>query len=94
MTMKTLHRKPELVRTTVRLSRQTFQRLKTLSLDEDAPIQTIVDQAIRQYDRRTAKRRLEEFFKPEYMVKLKKGQRLPTRAELYDEVLDHRVRLT
>jgi predicted DNA-binding protein len=90
MKVTTQPMKPRLVRTTVRLPVELYRRLKRRSVDEGRPLQALVISDLEGAEKQQAFARAEEIFK--FQVRLKKGQRLPTRAELYDEILDHRVR--
>lgn len=90
MKTKAILPQSNLVRTTVRLPRSLYLRLKRRSVDEGRPLQALVIASLERAEKEEARAKVQDIFKD--MVRLKKGQRLPTRAELYDEILDHRVR--
>lgn len=80
-----------LVRATIRLPQTIYDRLRHRSYSERRSLQAVHIETLER-----GLKRQERYATPEellaFKVRMKKGQKLPTRAELYEEVLDHRIR--
>lgn len=80
----------ELVRTTVRLPRQTYQRLRTLSVEEGKPMQRILDQAVTQYERQMTERQTKALVKKIFKHTAKGLKGKLDRASIYEEYFDRK----
>lgn len=78
----------QLVRTTLRLPKRTYQHLRMLSLNEEATMQAILDRAIWQYQQRQAAQRAESILK--HTVVFKTGKFPKQRNDYYDEYFDRK----